>query len=147
MGCHDVNLLRLTVKLDGLTALFIAAGAGLLVLEWPLCCILFGVLLKYFSPSYIVTGSMQQACFCTGISIYWMACIIFIELASAALLGVGWRGVLSSVKFPTMTGMVGLFPVGIFRSFPSFVYLLRNLHGFKHAAFVLVVPYLKVTAL
>ena len=43
--------------------------------------------------------------------------------------------------------MVGLCPVGIFRSFTTFVDLLRNFHVFKHPTFILVGPYLETPAM
>ena len=49
MRFHGINLLCHTVKLDGLSALDVAAGAGFLVLVWILCGSFLEVLLKEFS--------------------------------------------------------------------------------------------------
>ena len=49
MRFHGINLLCRTVKLDGLSALDVAAGAGFLVLVWILCGSFLEVLLKEFS--------------------------------------------------------------------------------------------------
>ena len=88
MGYCGVNLLRLASELDGLIMLLSAATSGFLV--GPLSGVLFRVFLKYFEIFRRVPGAMQQAClFCTGCPIAWMACIVFLALASADLLGVG----------------------------------------------------------
>ena len=47
MRCHGVDLLRFAVKLDGLTTLGFATGAVLYAFVWPLCGVLFGVILQY----------------------------------------------------------------------------------------------------
>ena len=49
---------------------------------------------------------MHQAYLFTGRPISQMALIIFLVLASAALLGVGWPGRLSSLTFPVMNDTV-----------------------------------------
>ena len=48
MGCHAVNLFRISVKLNVLSASFVAMIAVLFVLVWILCGALFLVLLKFF---------------------------------------------------------------------------------------------------
>ena len=77
--------------------------------------------------------------FINGRPISWMAYIMFIALASAALLGVGQEGGLSSVTFPAMTGTVGICPkFGGFRRCSSFIDFLLDFHALKNVACVLV---------
>ena len=91
MGYHDFKLLHLTIELDGIRALFVAARAGLLLLVWPLHGVLLRALLEYFAILCRVPRDMQQACISrTGRPIDQMACMICLALAGAALLGVGW---------------------------------------------------------
>ena len=59
---HGVDLLHCVVELDGFGALVAAAGTGLIVFEWPLHSVLFGVVLKQFSLFGRVPGTMHQAC-------------------------------------------------------------------------------------
>ena len=117
MGYHEVNVLRLTVKLESLCIIFFAARAGLFLLVWPLCGVNIGVFLEYFAIFRKVTGAMQQSfIFRTGRPIAHMTCIICLALSSAALLGVSWQGGLSSLTFPAMAGTFSFYPGGIFRS-------------------------------
>ena len=90
---------------------------------------------------------MQQACFSSGRPIVWIACIIFIALASVALLGVVTRGGFSSLLLPTMTDMFGICPNCFFRNCYPFVYLLRNFHVFENVACSIVGLHLKIPAL
>ena len=100
MRFHGINLLCHTVKLDGLSALDVAAGAGFLVLVWILCGAFLKVFLKEFSLFQIVTGSMQQACiFFTIWRIARMSCIVSLALSSVALLGFGCQGGCSPLFF------------------------------------------------
>ena len=46
MLCHAVELLRFTVKLNGITTLVFAAGASFFVFVGPLCGVLIGVFLE-----------------------------------------------------------------------------------------------------
>ena len=43
---NGINLLRRAVKLDGLSAFVVAAGAGFLVFKWPLHGVIFGSVLN-----------------------------------------------------------------------------------------------------
>ena len=67
-----------------------------------------------------------------------MACIIFIVLSSAALLGVVWQGGFSSLKFSAMTGTVGICPYGGFRRYSSFVDLIVDFHHLNNITGLLV---------
>ena len=67
-------------------------------------------------------------------------------LNSISLIEVGWKDGLSLLKFPAMTGKVGLFPIGGFRGCFSFVDILWNLYAFEHISCFVVsidleVPY------
>ena len=88
MGYYVVCLLRLDVKLDGIITLFVDAGVGFLV--GPLRGIPLGLLLEYFTLLHKVSRAMHQSCFVTVRSIDRMACMVFLSLSRAALLGVGW---------------------------------------------------------
>ena len=46
MRYHGFHLLSLAVKLDGLTTLFIVAGAGLSLFVWPVCGVIIGLFLE-----------------------------------------------------------------------------------------------------
>ena len=70
MGYHNINLLRLTVKLDSILAIFVAAEEGLFILVWPLRGVLLGLILECFAL-------LRRFC---------------LALAGAALIGVGWQG-------------------------------------------------------
>ena len=121
MRYNGVNLLRLTIKIDGLHTIFVAAGTEFFLLVWLLSDILLGLLLEYFALFRGVTGAMQrERLFRTVWLIHRMSCIIFITLAGSALLGVGWRGSFSYLKFPAMTGTFGFWPVGIFKEYCEF---------------------------
>ena len=105
MRYNGINLLHLTIKIDGLHTIFVAAGTEFFLLVWLLSDILLGLLLEYFALFRGVTRAMQrERIFRTVRLIYWMSCIICITLAGSALLGVGWRGSFSYLKFPSMTG-------------------------------------------
>ena len=90
---------------------------------------------------------MHQSYYFTGHQIARMDFMVFLALASATLLWVGWRGGFSSLTFPDMTGMVGFFPGGGFGRCYSFIYFLRNIHAFKHYSCLLVGLTLKFPAL
>ena len=85
--------------------------------------------------------------FFTGRLIYRMVLMIFLALAGVALLGVGWRGILSYLNFPSMTDMVGICPNGCFIRCYPFVDLLWNFHAFWNVSCCLVDITLKVPAL
>ena len=89
MGLHGVQLLRLTVEIEGLSTLFVASVAGFLVFEWLLRGMPFGVVLKHFLIFQRVLGAKKQAFFGTVWPIDWMVCMIFPKLSSTDLLGVG----------------------------------------------------------
>ena len=120
---HGVNFLRLAVKLDGPATLFHATGAGLFPFVWPLRGIFIRVLLKYFALLRRLPGAMYQSRFFTGQTIARMECTICLALDGAALLGVGWRGALSSLTFTAMTVTLGIYPNECLRRCPPFVYL------------------------
>ena len=90
MGYHGVHLLRCAVKLDSLTKMFVAAGGAFFLFIWLLCGIILGLFREYFELLCRMPGAMHQACVCTVWQIVWMACIICIVIASAALLRVSW---------------------------------------------------------
>ena len=46
MGYHDINILGLTVKLDGLGAIYVAAGACFIIFVWPLRSVILGLFLE-----------------------------------------------------------------------------------------------------
>ena len=150
-GCimvyHGVHLLCLSVELNDLTTIFVASTVGLFVFVWLPYSVLLGIFLEYFTLLCIVPGEMHQAYFVTSRLIARMACIIFLELASTALPGVGWIGIFSSLTFPATVGTFGICSSGGFRRCYSFVYLLCNLHVFEHLICFLVGLPFKVPAL
>ena len=82
MECPGVNLLRLTVKLDSIGALFVIVRVGFVVLVWIMFGALLRVFLKDFEIFQIVPGYMQKACiFHTGLCIARTACEVSLELA------------------------------------------------------------------
>ena len=82
MECPGVNLLRLTVKLDSIGALFVIVRVGFVVLVWIMFGALLRVFLKDFEIFQRVPGYMQQACiFHTGLCIARTACEVSLELA------------------------------------------------------------------
>ena len=144
---HGVKLLCCVVKLDSIGT-FVAAGAGLLVLVWMLRIELLGVLFKDFTPIWRVPMEMQQTCiFRTGRSITWMACIVFLVLASTDLLGVGRQGGCSSIFLPTRNGTIGLFQLSIFGRCSSFIYCLQYFHALEHITCLLAGPLFKIPSL
>ena len=60
---HDVGLLYAAIKLNGLTMICFPARSGFILFMWPLCGVIFGVILKYFTLLRGVSGAMQQAYF------------------------------------------------------------------------------------
>ena len=145
MRYHGVHFLHLPAELDGLTMLAVASRVGLFLFVGVLYGILFGIFLKYFAFFSRVPGAMHQARFCTGRPISQMDSMIFHVLASADLLGVGFQGRLSSLIFTPMTCPSGFCPGGLLRICTSCVFLLYNLHAFKHGVFILVGIPLKVS--
>ena len=108
---HDVGLLDASVKINGLDALCFADGAVFVIFMWPLCGVIFGLFLKYFTLLRKVSSAMQQTCFlCTGCFLDQRYCIFSPALASTDLLGIGRQGGFSSLSFPDMNVMVGIFP-------------------------------------
>ena len=89
MVCHVVHLFCCAVELYGLTTFFIAARAALYFIVWPLCNVLGGIFLRYFSIFHRLPGAMQQAYFSSVRPIAWMAYIFCLALDIADLLGVG----------------------------------------------------------
>ena len=77
-------------------------------------------------------GALQQACFINVWRISRMDLIMFLAISGAALLGVGWKRGLSSLRFTTVTSTVGIYCVGCFRRCYHFVELLSNLYLLKH---------------
>ena len=76
-----VDFLHVFVKLDGLTTLGFSAGAGLIFFVWPLCGLLLGVLLYYFTLLIGVSGSVQQERFSrTGHLLSQRDCIFCLAL-------------------------------------------------------------------
>ena len=147
MRNHGVYLLCCVVELDG-TDTLVASGVGLLVFKWSLHVLLFGVVFKNFVLFGRVPGAMQHACiFCTGRSIARMACIVFIALASVALIRVGWQGGSSPPFFPSKTGMIRFFPLSVFERCSSFVDCLRALHVLENIVCLLVGPSFKIPSL
>ena len=116
-----------------------------------LCCVATGrSIFRVFSEDFTllrgVTGTMQKSCFITGRTIAWMSSIFFLVLSTADLLGDGWQDSFFSLTVSTMTGTVGLFPVGYFLRCYLFIDFLCNYHVFKHFTFFLVGISLKVTS-
>ena len=147
MGCYGVNLLLLAFKIVVHSALFVSALLGLIVFEWLLRGVIFGVVLKHFTLLQILPGPCTKHFFCTGRIIDRMACMISLALAIADLLGVGWQGCPSYLLFPDKTGMLGFCPLDIFRRCSSFVDLLCNLHALKHSRGTLLGTSLKIPSL
>ena len=73
-----------------------------------------------------------------------MACIVFLAISSAALIGVGWRGGYSSLFFPTKTGTVRFCPLSILGRCSSFVDWIWYFHAIEHVACILVRPSFKI---
>ena len=124
---------------------FIATGAGLFV--GPLCGIIPGFFLEYFTLLCRVSGAIQQACFVMFYPISKIACMIFPALAREDLLGVGCLVRFSSLNFPYITGFFGIWPSFGFRSCCSFVDIPWNIHAFEHLTCFLVGLPLKSPAL
>ena len=75
MGYHGVKIFRLSVKPNGLAALFLASREGFFLFVCPLRGVLLRLFLDYFAFFCRVTGDMLQAYYCTGWPIALMACI------------------------------------------------------------------------
>ena len=144
---HASNLLRVFIKLEKFHACF-PTTSGLLV--GTMRCVPIILFLEYFTLLHGVSRAMHQACFITIRPIAFMDCIIFLALASAAILGVGRWVVSDPLSFPAMTGTVGICPVsGCFRRCYYFVDLPRHIHTLKYITCILVVippkvPYLYI---
>ena len=61
-----------------------------------------------------------------------MACIFSLEISSALLLGVGGKGIFSSLSFPDVTVTVGFFPSGYFIRCSPFVDLFSDFHALEN---------------
>ena len=147
MRFHGVNLLCRVAKIDGLRVL-VVSGAGSLVLVWMLRVALLGVFFKYFTLFQRLPGAMQHACiFSNDWRITWMACIVYLALARADLLGIGWRGGCSSIFIPVITGTDGFWLLSIFGSCYSFVDCLRDFHALKHITCILIGSSFKIPSL
>ena len=66
---------------------FIAVGAGLFFVVWPLCSILGGVFLEYFAFFCRVPGRMQQPFYPSIWLIACMACILILSFPSRPFAG------------------------------------------------------------
>ena len=98
---HYLDFLHVLVELNRLTTPVYEAGSGFILFVWPLHSILLGLFLYYFTILRGVSGAMHKACFVTGRTIDRMACIIFLALSSAALLGlVGEAGFTPLIFLP-----------------------------------------------
>ena len=65
--------------------------AGFFLLVWPLHGVLLGVFIDYFALLCRLPRVVQKEfLFSTGCPIARMACVIFLALSAAALLGFGW---------------------------------------------------------
>ena len=74
----------------------------------PLHGLIRGLFLEYFTLLRRVSRALHQACFVTGWPISHMACMIFLALASVALIVVGCQGRFYSLTVTAITGMVGI---------------------------------------
>ena len=74
-----------------------------------------------------------------------ITCIYFLALASADLLGIGWRGRSSYLFVSVMTSTIGILPVYFFGRCSSFVDLFRNFHSFEQIESIFVGFTLKIT--
>ena len=89
---HDVDFLHVVSKLNGLTMLDFPSGVGFILFVWPLCGVLLGVLIYYFTLLRGVSGAMQHSCLShTGHLLARRDYIFFLALASSVLIGVGRR--------------------------------------------------------
>ena len=87
---HDIDFLCIFVEVNGFATLKLAAGLVLFIFMDPLCGVLFGVNLNYFTLLIGVSGAMHQACTFSSIwRITQMDFIFCLAFASAALLRVG----------------------------------------------------------
>ena len=60
MGYHGVQVLCLSVKLDGINVLFVAIGAVFFIFVLPLLGVILGLFLDYFALLRRVPGAMHQ---------------------------------------------------------------------------------------
>ena len=108
----------------------------------------FGLVPKHFALFGRGPKDMHNAClFFTVRNISWMACIVYLALASAALLRVGWQFGSSYLLFPANTGTVGFFPLSILIRCSPFVDLLHNFHALEHVACIIVGPSFNIPSL
>ena len=107
----------------------------------------FTMIPKYFTFFRRMLGAVQSAIFISSRRFTWTDCIFYLEISSVYLLGVGRRGGSSSLTFPDLTRMVGIFPVGVFRRFSSFVYMFRYFNFIEHLIDLSVGYHLKIPAL
>ena len=73
--------------------------------------------------------------------------MVFLELARAARIGVGGRGVFYSLSFPAMTGTVGVYPNLNSTNCVIFIDFFCDFHYFEYAASSFVSIHLEVPAL
>ena len=127
---YAVNLLYDQFRLNSFSVLVSANWAGCFV--WPLGGEFLWIFPKYFTFLRGVPRDTQQVFFPTGRLINIMTCILFLTLSRVALLGVGCLGILYSLTFPTIAGMVVIWPVGFFRRCPPLVEFLGDFHLLKN---------------
>ena len=137
-----VHILSTVIELSTDTLIFFAAWLYFLVR--PLGRVFIRIFWKDFAFSYIIPGSMQQACFFTGRCISQKACIFILAISSVDLLGVGWKVIFSSLVFAYVISMVGILPFGFFRSFSPFIKVFWNIHWLEHLLYFSEGPHLKV---
>ena len=118
---------------------FVAAGAGLIILVGVMRRSLLCVLLNHFTLFRRVLGYMQKTClFRNSQRITRMACIVSLAFSSAYLTGVGWRSGFTSLFIPVRTGTVVFCLLIIFVRCSSFVDCLCNFHTLEHLTCLLV---------
>ena len=147
MGCHSVDLLHFSIKTDGLNMLGFSSEAGFFLFVWPLAAYLLEYSFSTLHFSEKFPGPCNKHDFFTGRPIAWMACIIFLVLSRATLLGVGRRCRFSSFSCHDITGTVVICPSGYFRRCSYFIELLGSFHPLEPLAGLLVVIPFKLLAL
>ena len=88
MRGHGGHYLRYCIKFDHFIVLGFATELGFFFVG-TLWGVILGILLKYFTTFRGVSRAMYQAYFLTSWTIAWMACIMFLVIVRASLLGVG----------------------------------------------------------
>ena len=137
MGCHAVDLLLFSVKLDRLTTIFFASIAGFFFFMWPLCSILLVVLFEVFLVLHGLTGSMQH--------VFFHLLIICSDglhnFSCACQCGPSWGCLARRILLPYILChkcMVVICPNGGFRRYSSFVDLIGDFHKPKSITGLLV---------